>query len=73
MSEPSYALKLEKLAKHFHIYCVFAPAGEMHIDVYNIDKYGEPVSSSGRRYRAQSLQKAITKAYRLEFENTLDI
>lgn len=63
--------KLQKLSNRFQIYCTFSPVNENLLDVYDIDKYGDVIVGSLRRYRAMTLQKAIVKAYALEFENKL--
>lgn len=71
MSNLSIEEKLHKLASRFSIYCSFSPTEENYIDVYDIDKYGNARISTLRRYRSITLQKAVLKAYALEFENKL--
>lgn len=71
MNKSGYILKLEKLASRFHIYCTVSPTSPIIIDVYDIDKYGNPIASTLRRYRGESLKKATIKAYYLEFENKM--
>jgi len=71
MNDSSYADKLGKLVSKFHIYCVFSPVSSSSIDVYDIDKYGNPKINTGRRYKAETFEKAVLKAYYLEIENKL--
>jgi hypothetical protein len=72
MKNIPYTKQLECLSNQFHLYCVVSPTTQTYIDIYDIDKFGEPISSTGRRYRAETFRKAIYKAYRLEFENKID-
>lgn len=71
MSTITLEEKLHRLAKRFYIYCTFSPTEENIVDVYDIDKYGNSIIKTLRRYRAATLQKAILKAYALELENKL--
>ena len=69
MSELDFITKLQKLTNRFYIYCDISPVSLSIIDIYDLDKLGFARTNTLRRYKADTFEKAILKAYALEFEN----
>ncbi len=58
--------KLEALSSRFYIYFIVSPTQDAIVDIYNINKFGDPMLGSQRQYRGQNLQEAIDIAYHAE-------
>jgi hypothetical protein len=67
MNKKTYFQKLEELTNRFYVIFNASPVSDAYVDVYDFDKFGMTIEKTGRRYKAVTFKKAISKAYDKEF------
>lgn len=66
MASENFTQQITWLTSRFHTILEMSPTEDSVVELYNIDKFGSPVTSTGRTYKGSTLVSAIDKAYEQE-------
>ena len=65
---PNFAKNLDWLSVRFYLFFDISPVLNPTVTLYNFDKMGNPITSTGRSYTSLTLEKTIQKAYDRELQ-----
>ncbi len=56
------------LTSRFYVQFELSPTSSVRVELFDIDKLGNPILSTGRTYKAKNIEKAMTLAYNKEMK-----
>lgn len=68
MTAENFGKQFTWLSSRYYIYFEVSPTRMSIVELYDIDKFGNPIISTKRIYRGESITTAIKKAYEQEFQ-----
>lgn len=68
MASQQFQERVKWITDRFYMYVEVSPTDGTKLQIVNIDKFGTPVGSSCRIYRAETFDQAIKKAYEQELQ-----